>query len=290
MRWQEDYQSKDVIDRRGERGGGGPVAGAGLISLLPLLMRSRFGWLALLLIGGYYAYSALSGGSSRDTASETSGVAATAPGGDREAHFVAFVLDDAQANWARAFAARGAQYRPAKLVLFTDATSTGCGFGQAATGPFYCPADERVYIDLGFFRELDRKLGAKGDFAQAYVIAHEIGHHIQKQLGISERVHQSNNVKGAGGASVRLELQADCFAGAWAHSTQQRNLLEAGDLDEALTAAQAIGDDRLQRQARGTVSPESWTHGSSAQRERWFKRGFDSGKLEDCDTFSATDL
>jgi predicted metalloprotease len=172
----------------------------------------------------------------------------------------------------------------------TDSTQTGCGFGDAATGPFYCPVDEIVYIDLGFFRELAGKLGAKGQFAEAYVVAHEVGHHVQKILGISQRVDAMRHTTGATGASVRLELQADCFAGIWAHSTEERSLLEAGDIDSALGAAAAVGDDRLQRQATGTVSPESWTHGSSEERTRWFKRGYDSGQISQCDTFAASQL
>jgi predicted metalloprotease len=220
----------------------------------------------------------------------------TQPAETPEVHFVSFVLDDVQDSWAREFAQEGKPYRRAKLVLFEGATQTGCGFGQAATGPFYCPADERVYIDLGFFDELKNRLGAGGHFAQAYVIAHEIGHHIQKQLGISDRVDALRRARGAesregpSGASVRLELQADCFAGIWAHSTQQRDLLEAGDIESAIGAAAAVGDDRLQRQATGTVSPEKWTHGSSAERTRWFQRGYTAGSIDACDTFSAPQL
>jgi len=208
---------------------------------------------------------------------------------DPQAHFVAFVLDDVQNSWKQDFAARGLPpYRTAKLVLFTDATPTACGYGQAATGPFYCPEDERVYIDLGFYRELEQRLGARGDFAKAYVIAHEIGHHVQNQLGTSSK--GGVNAQGAGGGSVRLELQADCYAGMWAHSTGQRDLLQAGDIDSAVNAAAAIGDDRLQKQQTGTVSPDSFTHGTSAQRVRWFTRGFETGKLEACDTFGAKQL
>jgi predicted metalloprotease len=204
---------------------------------------------------------------------------------------VSFVLDDVQKTWAEIFRQRGMTYPHAKLVLFTDSTPTGCGYGDSATGPFYCPVDRQVYIDLGFYRELAGRLGARGDFAEAYVIAHEIGHHVQKLLGTSDRLHEARgSEKGAGGASVRLELQADCFAGIWGHSTAQRDLLEKGDLDEALGAASAIGDDRLQRQARGTVNPEKWTHGSSEQRSRWFRRGYDRGTIESCDTFGATSL
>jgi predicted metalloprotease len=215
------------------------------------------------------------------------------PAETSEVHFVGFVLDDVQSSWEAQFRALGRPYRHAKLVLYTDATRTGCGEGDAATGPFYCPADERVYIDLGFFHELAGKLGAKGQFAQAYVVAHEMGHHIQNLLGTSARVDGMRHTQGATGASVRLELQADCFAGIWAKSTEHRNLLEEledGDIESALGAAAAVGDDRLQRMATGTVSPESWTHGSSAERTRWFKRGLESGTIAACDTFAAREL
>jgi hypothetical protein len=267
-----------------------------MLAFLPFLLRSKLGWLVLLVGGAIWLFMSLGRGSPDPTPSRvpTNGNAAQ-PGkaarpDDKEAHFAGFVLDDAQATWTKEFAARGKSYRHAKMVLFTDATQTGCGYGQSATGPFYCPTDERVYIDLGFFKQLSSRFGAKGDFAQAYVVAHEIGHHVQKQLGISDRAHQAGAMKGAEGSSVRLELQADCFAGIWSHSTEQRKMLEPGDINEAMTAAQAIGDDRLQKQSTGTVRPESWTHGSSAERQRWFKRGYDSGKLEDCDTFAANDL
>jgi predicted metalloprotease len=205
---------------------------------------------------------------------------------------VSFVLDDAQKTWAEIFRQRGRPYQNAKLVLFTDSTSTGCGYGDAATGPFYCPADARVYIDLGFYRELAGKFGARGDFAQAYVIAHEIGHHVQNLLGIGDRARAArpSEQKGATAISVRLELQADCFAGIWGRSTSRRDLLEQGDVEEAIGAARAIGDDRLQRQSRGAVNPEKWTHGSSEQRSRWFRRGYDDGKIESCDTFGAATL
>jgi hypothetical protein len=292
MRWDPSHDSPDVIDRRGEepaRGGGGIPSG--LLYLLPWLLRSPFGWVVILgAIVFYVGRAFLSGGPVGQRAHDGS-LPAT---GDRaetpEVHFVSFVIDDVQGSWEQQFAKMQRDYRHAKLVLYTDATQTGCGFGDAATGPFYCPADERVYIDLGFFHELAAKLGARGQFAQAYVIAHEVGHHVQKLLGISQRVDAMKQTKGATGASVRLELQADCFAGIWAKSTQQRNLLEDGDIDSAVGAAQAVGDDRLQRMARGTVSPESWTHGSSEERARWFKRGFDSGSVPSCDTFSATQL
>ena len=274
MRWDPSHESRDVIDRRGERGpsqaGGGL---GGLLFLVPWLMRSRLG--RLVLVGGRHLHgrpgrawaAALNSQRVNGSTSPQTGAQPETP----EVHFVSFVLDDVQTSWETSSLRLGVPYRHAKLVLFTDATQTGCGFGDAATGPFYCPTDERVYIDLGFFRALSDKLGARGQFAQAYVMAHEIGHHVQKLLGISKRVDGMRSTQGATGASVRLELQADCFAGIWAHSTQQRDLLEAGDIESAIGAAAAVGDDRLQRQATGTVSPDSWTHGSSEERMRWFR-------------------
>jgi uncharacterized protein len=294
MRWDPSHESRDVIDRRGEQGpsqAGGGIGG--LLYLVPWLMRSRFG--RIILVGGvlfFIGRAVLGGGLTgqhlNGSTAQQSGQAETP-----EVHFVSFVLDDVQQSWTDIFAQSGAQYRRAKLVLYTDATQTGCGYGDAATGPFYCPTDERVYIDLGFFHALATRLGARGQFAQAYVIAHEIGHHIQKQLGITQKVDAMRGAgasKGATSASVRLELQADCFAGIWAHSTQQRDLLEAGDIESAIGAAAAVGDDRLQKQATGTVSPESWTHGSSEERMRWFKTGYTTGSVQACDTFAAGQL
>jgi predicted metalloprotease len=285
MRWDEEHESPDLIDRRGQRAG---PDGGGLLflvlRLLPWLIRSPFGWVILLAVIGYAVFQGVTHGLYGGTTQETGGSNVTDP----QAHFVAFVLDDVQGSWRQEFAGRGMQYSSAKLVLFTGATQTGCGYGRAATGPFYCPEDERVYIDLGFYRELEQRLGARGDFAKAYVIAHEIGHHVQKLLGTSEKI--SAHAQGASGGSVRLELQADCYAGIWAHSTGQRNLLETGDIESAVNAAAAIGDDRLQKQATGTVSPDSFTHGTSAQRVRWFSRGYQSGKLASCDTFGASQL
>ena len=288
MRWEPGHESPDVIDRRGE--GGGPRIG-GFLALLPFLMRSKLGWLIILGAGAYYLFSGGLGGGAQPAAHDAP-VGQGASSDRSMVEFVSFVLDDTQKTWTDIFQQRGRTYQHAKLVLFTDSTSTGCGYGDAATGPFYCPTDAKVYIDLGFYRELSGKLGARGDFAQAYVIAHEVGHHVQKLLDISDRVHQArgSEQKGATGLSVRLELQADCFAGVWAHSTSRRDLLEKGDLEEALGAAAAIGDDRLQRQSRGTVNPEKWTHGSSDQRSRWFRRGYQDGKIESCDTFAATSL
>jgi len=200
--------------------------------------------------------------------------------------FVSFVLDDAQQTWRKIL---GPEYRDAKLVLFREAVQSACGTAGAETGPFYCPGDQKVYIDLSFFDELDRRFGAPGDFAQAYVLAHEIGHHVQTLLGVSRKVRQaqSSNPSSGNELSVRMELQADCFAGIWGHSTNQRKILDPGDVEEGLAAAAAVGDDRIQRQARGRVNPETFTHGSSEQRMQWFRRGFDSGDIKACDTFAA---
>jgi predicted metalloprotease len=284
MRWDEEHESPDLIDRRGQRGSDGGGLLFLVVRLLPWLIRSPFGWVILLALLGYGIFQGVTHGFYSGTAQERGGSNVTDP----QAHFVAFVLDDVQASWRQAFSERGLPYRNAKLVLFTDATQTGCGYGRAATGPFYCPEDERVYIDLGFYRELEHRLGAHGDFAKAYVVAHEIGHHVQKLLGTSEKV--GAHAQGATSGSVRLELQADCYAGVWAHSTGQRDVLQAGDIESAVHAAAAIGDDRLQKQATGTVSPDSFTHGTSAQRVRWFSRGYQNGKLEACDTFGAGQL
>jgi predicted metalloprotease len=200
---------------------------------------------------------------------------------------IPFVLDDVQKTWTGILQAKGVPYQHAKLVLFRDLTSSGCGTAQTETGPFYCPADAKVYIDLGFYDELQRRFGAPGQFAQAYVLAHELGHHVQNLLGIERKVRnlQGQNPGARNEISVRMELQADCLAGVWAHSTEQRNLLEAGDVQSALGAAAAVGDDRLQRMSRGQVSPDSFTHGTSAQRMEWFQRGMSGGAIESCNTF-----
>jgi uncharacterized protein len=285
MRWDEDHESPDLIDERGE---GGRMAGGSILGLLPLLLRFRFGWVIIVVVLGFGLVRNFVGGNTPHVA-DTS---VQARGSDEPRHFVAFVLDDVQSTWRQLFAQSGQTYRNAKLVLFSDSTNTGCGFGDAATGPFYCPNDERVYIDLAFYNELAQRFGAKGDFAEAYVIAHEIGHHVQKQLGISERVEQAGKSAQLGptGLSVRLELQADCFAGIWARSTSQRQILDPGDIDEALGAAAAVGDDHIQKQETGTVHPETWTHGSAAERSSWFKRGLDGGTLAGCDTFAPSSL
>jgi len=204
-----------------------------------------------------------------------------------EVRFVSFVLDDAQQTWARILPQYGARYHDAKLVLFRDATQTACGVGQTAMGPFYCPNDEKVYVDLGFYDELKSRFGASGDFAQAYVIAHELGHHVQHLLGTDSQVRraQEQDPQAANQYSVRLELQADCYAGVWGHSTQQRDKLDQGDLEEGLNAAAAVGDDRILAQAGRRVNADSFTHGSSQQRVSWFRKGFESGDPRSCDTF-----
>jgi len=210
---------------------------------------------------------------------------------DELREFVSVVLADTEDVWSDLFRRRNADYREPKLVLFTGAVQSACGFAQAAVGPFYCPADQKVYLDFSFFRDLRDRFGAPGDFAQAYVIAHEVGHHVQNLLGISDKVRAAQQRMGereANQLSVRLELQADCLAGVWANQAQRsRQILEEGDVDEALKAASAIGDDRLQQQSRGYIAPDSFTHGSSAQRVEWFRRGLDSGRVEQCDTFAS---
>lgn len=213
-----------------------------------------------------------------------------APDPDRKlVDFVAFVIDDIQKTWTAEFQRAGRAYDPTKLVIFSNQVQTGCGPASSATGPFYCPADRRVYLDLRFFRELRDRFGAPGDFAQAYVIAHEVGHHIQTLTGINAEVRRASQAdpRQANPLSIRLELQADCLAGVWAHSTYSRGILEPGDIEEGLAAAAAVGDDRIQKSVAGRVTPETWTHGSSEQRTRWFRRGFESGSAESCDAFAA---
>ena len=210
------------------------------------------------------------------------------PNEEKEVQFVSFVLDDAQGFWKQQFESAGKPYQRAKLVLFRNQVQSGCGLASSATGPFYCPLDQRVYLDLGFFNELQSRFQAPGDFAEAYVLTHEIGHHVQQQLGIEQQVREQSqsNPDDANELSVRLELQADCLAGVWARSTYDRGILESGDLQEGLTAASAVGDDRIQQQAQGRIDPETFTHGTSEQRSRWLQTGYDSGRLDACDTFS----
>jgi uncharacterized protein len=286
MRWRRGAGGGQIDDRRrmggfGGRGLGLPIGGGlGGIGVVVALL--------VILLGGGGGFSP---GSSLDpfpTMPAAEGDPLEERQGDELAQFVAFVVDDVQDSWARAFAEAGERYQPTQLVLFRQATQSGCGAASAATGPFYCPADGRVYLDLTFFRELATRFGAPGDFAQAYVIAHEFGHHIQNILGISSDVRraQQEDPDEANELSIRVELQADCFAGIWAHSAFEERLLEPGDLEEGLAAAAAVGDDRIQAQATGRIDRESWTHGSSEQRVRWFQTGFGSGDPNDCDTYS----
>jgi uncharacterized protein len=281
MRWTPGGRSRNLEDRRGQRGGRGFAVGGGIgIGGLLLL-------LVLSLVTGQDFLGLLGGGGGGGAPAPSGPPPDTTPEEENLVQFVSFVLDDAQATWAQIFPSLGTQYQDARLVVFRDATESGCGFGQAATGPFYCPADQKVYIDLSFYQELERRFGAPGDFAQAYVIAHEIGHHVQTLLGISSKVSQlqQSEPRRANEYSVALELQADCFAGVWGHATAQRDVLESGDVEEGLNAAAAIGDDRLQQASGGRVAPESFTHGSSEQRVAWFRRGLTSGDPRDCDTF-----
>ena len=248
-------------------------------------------------IGGTVVVLALSLIFGRDFFSEMgvepAGVSAGAPmsaadsvGEEKEVQFISFVLDDVQNVWARVLPQSGTRFQPARLVLFRNSTNSGCGAAQSAMGPFYCPLDERVYLDLGFFEELRRRFGASGDFAEAYVLAHELGHHVQHLMGTDARVRQAqeSNPSAANELSVRIELQADCYAGVWAHSTSQRQMLERGDIDEALNAASAVGDDRIQQRTTGRINVDSFTHGSAAQRSQSFKRGLESGDPRNCNT------
>ena len=287
MKWTPGNTSQDIEDRRGEGGGsrfgGGRGLGVGgFVVLLILSVVFKQDLFSLLGQGGLP-----SGGQGAPSAE--AGPVAQSPEEEKRVKFVSFVLDSAQAFWQQEFAQKGAQYRHAKLVLFRDGVQSGCGNASAATGPFYCPADEKVYIDLGFYDELDRRFGAPGDFAQAYVLAHEIGHHVQKLLGIEDKVRrlQQSDPGEANPTQVKMELQADCLAGVWGKATEQMGILQAGDVEEGIGAAAAVGDDRIQKAATGSVNPESFTHGSSEQRVRWFSRGFKSGRIEDCDTFGS---
>jgi predicted metalloprotease len=279
MRWEGRGESGNVQDRRGMRGGGmrmGLPVGGGIGGLVVLLLVSALtGTNPLDLIGG---------SSDPGISSEPSGPPATDP----QTRFMRVVLKDTEDTWNTIFRSNGQQYEEPTLVLFSGATNTACGLGQSAMGPFYCPGDRQVYLDTSFFEELDQRFGAPGDFAQAYVIAHEIGHHVQNLLGLSERVQgarQRVSQEEGNALSVRLELQADCYAGVWGHYAAQHDLLEPGDAEEGLRAAASIGDDRLQRQGQGRVVPESFTHGSSEQRVSWLRRGLESGRIDSCDTF-----
>ncbi|WP_336291492.1 neutral zinc metallopeptidase [Aeromonas dhakensis] len=280
MRWQDRRESNNVEDRRQQGGGGGiPIGGKGRLILLVVVM-----------VAGYYGVdlSPLLNEPASQTPPQRQEM--SQPAKDPLARFTSVMLASTEDAWGEIFQQSGSRYQAPKLVLYRGATRTGCGQGQSVMGPFYCPADRTVYIDLSFYQEMRDKLGADGDFAQGYVVAHEVGHHVQNLLGIERKMREQQQGLSRveqNKLSVKLELQADCFAGVWGHYMEREQVLETGDLEEALNAAQAIGDDRLQQQSQGRVIPDSFTHGSSAQRYAWFKRGFDSGKPASCNTFAA---
>lgn len=286
MRWQKGRRSDNVVDARGRSGrrfgGGLSLGGVAVIVIVGLLM----GQDPLQILGQ------IAGQATQPQAPQSQ---TAPPAGDEQSEFVRAILGDTEDTWRELFQQAGQQYRDPQLVLFSGGVNSACGFASSAVGPFYCPGDKRVYLDMAFLREMEQRFSAAGDFAQAYVIAHEVGHHVQTLLGVSAKVNaarqRGERVEGDGGLLVRQELQADCLAGVWAHHAQRRHdWLEAGDLEEALNAASAIGDDRLQKQARGQVVPDAFTHGTSQQRVRWFSTGFETGQPSRCDTFKATRL
>ncbi|QJE02933.1 metalloprotease [Massilia forsythiae] len=291
MRWDGDRQSDNVEDRRGDGGGGGGGFGIGGGTL-------GIGSVAIALLGSWFfgvspgtILNLLSGGGGTQQVQQAP---SHPPATDRETQFVRTVLGYTEDTWTQIFKSNGATYSPPRLVLFSRRTQTACGTGQSATGPFYCPADRKVYIDLSFFQLMQQRFKVGGEFTQAYVIAHEVGHHVQNLLGISGKVDSARrnlSETQANAMSVRLELQADCFAGVWAyHTNQAKQIIEQGDIQSALAAASAIGDDALQRQSQGEVVPDSFTHGTSEQRVRWFTRGIQTGSVEQCNTFEARQL
>jgi uncharacterized protein len=283
MRWTSGGQSKDIEDEREQTGGGGfrprgihlGLGGILILLLLSWVFKRNF----------FTLIESVPGGAGETPVTQTDPARKSSE--EPLVQFISFVLDDTQNTWRQILPSMGAQYRTAKLVLFRDMINSGCGAAEASSGPFYCPEDEKVYIDLGFYEELKSRFGAPGEFAQAYVLAHEVGHHVQTILGVEHQVRQQQQThpEQAKALSVRMELQADCLAGVWGHSTARRNILEPGDVESGLGAAAAVGDDRLQRRSTGRVSPDSFTHGSSAQRVEWFMRGFNEGTVTACNTF-----
>jgi predicted metalloprotease len=305
MRWQGRRQSDNIEDRRGDGGlggfggGGGPRIGMGI----PVGRRGGglgIGAVVIVLVVSWFLgvnpltlLSGLEGGDSGSTTSGTQQTGQVGAPSDEGGQFVATVLADTEDTWTQIFANGGSRYQAPTLVLFTGSTQSACGFASAASGPFYCPGDRKVYIDLAFYQELRDRFSAPGDFAQAYVVAHEVGHHVQNLLGILPKVSEQQRQVGkteANQLQVRTELQADCYAGVWAHAADQKGILEVGDIDEALNAASQIGDDTLQKETQGYVVPDSFTHGTAAQRSRWFKRGYTAGSIDNCDTFAASSL
>ncbi len=293
MKWEGNRESSNVEDRRGDGGGGGGGGfGLGGRSIgIGTVVLALIGW-GVFGINPLTTIGVLSGGGS--PAPTQQGPVKAPPANDQGAKFVSTVLASTEDVWTDIFTKGGAQYRAPRLVLFTGVTRTACGTGQSAMGPFYCPGDQKVYLDMDFFNTMSRQLGAPGEFARAYVVAHEVGHHVQNLLGISGKVDAMRgriSEREQNALSVRLELQADCYAGIWAnHSQQAKSWLEQGDIESAVNAAQQIGDDKLQREATGTVRPDSFTHGSSAQRVRWFTQGYKTGSVQSCDTFQAGSL
>ncbi len=281
MRWERGRRSDNIEDRRGMRVGGRGLAGGGLGAIVLALVAMYFGVDPAVVLN--------QAGNLAPT--EQTQPATFSPEEERLKDFMAVVLADTEDVWGTLFQGSGRQYEQPKLVLFSGAVQSACGFAQAVMGPFYCPADRKLYLDMSFFNDLAQRHDAPGDFAQAYVVAHEVGHHVQTLLGVAEQVHTARSRAGeaeSNALQVRMELQADCFAGVWAHHAQRaRQVLEPGDVEEALAAAAGVGDDRLQQQARGYVVPESFTHGSSEQRMRWFQRGMQTGDATQCDTFKA---
>ena len=283
MKWTPGASREDVEDRRGQRMGI-PLGrgGLGIGGFLVLLV------LSLVFKKNFFALVGADGESpNADVSTGNAPPAQTTPEEEKKADFITFVFNDAQASWTKQLAPLGVSYPHSKLVLFRDAVRSGCGVAESAMGPFYCPVDQKVHIDLGFYDELHTRFGADGDFAEAYVVAHELGHHVQNIVGTAEKVQraQESRPDSANELSVRLELQADCYAGIWAHDTAQRDLLEKGDVEEGLAAASSVGDDRIQAQSGRGIHPESFTHGSAKQRAEWFRRGYESGRMESCDTF-----
>ncbi|MCZ2498352.1 metalloprotease [Xylophilus sp. Kf1] len=294
MRWEGNEQSDNVEDRRNDSGGGGGGFGLGgrSIGLGTVAVAVVAGW--IFGINPLTMLNMLSGGGGAPQVQQQQGPAEKPPSSDREAAFVSTVLRNTEVVWSDIFKQAGGQYQPTRLVLFRGSYPTACGTGESAMGPFYCPGDKKVYIDLSFYDTLRDRLGAPGEFAQAYVIAHEVGHHVQDELGITAKVdgmrgRLSQSQQNA--MSVRVELQADCFAGVWAHHSQEsKKWLDPGDIAAAMNAAQKIGDDALQRSAGRQVVPDSFTHGTSAQRQKWFGQGYDNGSVKACDTFAARTL